>query len=554
VSSSNSERAQDQGYDVAVLGSGAAGLTAALAAAVDGARVTVFEKAELLGGTTALSGGTIWIPGNRAAQAAGIDDSEEAGLEYLESLSLGMLMPELVEALIEGGPTFVDFVEEHTEIRFRLVEGYPDYHPERPGGLPDGGRSIEVELVSFAEIEDWSEKIAGQASRLMIKEMPLGGGTGVLAPEIAAERERERLEGLGRGLVGGLLKACLGHGVRVVTRARGTRLLTDGGAVTGVEISTPEGELNVRADAVVLATGGFEYDPDLVRDFLRGPLSRGIGAPTNTGDGLRMAMRVGAQLGNMREAWWAPVISTPGMRRDGARNGLLTSRERALPGTIMVNGRGRRFANEAANYNAFGGAYHQLDASRFDYVNLPSYLVFGRSTVDRFGVFGGAPGDAAPGWVTTADTLAELASALDLPVDELEATVERFNEHAAAGVDPDFARGESAYDRFPGGRTLDPELPSATLAPVEGPPFYGVEIESSALGTKGGPRTDRDGRVLDVDGEPIRGLYAAGNVMASPSGMAYGGAGSTLAVAGVWGMYAGRAAVRDRPAVARPTT
>ena len=554
MSSSNSERAQDQGYDVAVLGSGAAGLTAALAAAVDGARVTVFEKAELLGGTTALSGGTIWIPGNRAAQAAGIDDSEEAGLEYLESLSLGMLMPELVEALIEGGPTFVDFVEEHTEIRFRLVEGYPDYHPERPGGLPDGGRSIEVELVSFAEIEDWSEKIAGQASRLMIKEMPLGGGTGVLAPEIAAERERERLEGLGRGLVGGLLKACLGHGVRVVTRARGTRLLTDGGAVTGVEISTPEGELNVRADAVVLATGGFEYDPDLVRDFLRGPLSRGIGAPTNTGDGLRMAMRVGAQLGNMREAWWAPVISTPGMRRDGARNGLLTSRERALPGTIMVNGRGRRFANEAANYNAFGGAYHQLDASRFDYVNLPSYLVFGRSTVDRFGVFGGAPGDAAPGWVTTADTLAELASALDLPVDELEATVERFNEHAAAGVDPDFARGESAYDRFPGGRTLDPELPSATLAPVEGPPFYGVEIESSALGTKGGPRTDRDGRVLDVDGEPIRGLYAAGNVMASPSGMVYGGAGSTLAVAGVWGMYAGRAAVRDRPAVARPTT
>jgi succinate dehydrogenase/fumarate reductase flavoprotein subunit len=535
-----------QSYDVAVLGSGAAGLTAALAAAVDGARVAVFEKAELLGGTTALSGGTIWIPGNRPARDAGIDDSSEAGLEYLHSLSLGMILPELAEALIDGGPEFVEFLEAHSELRFQLVEGYPDYHPERPGGLPHGGRSIEVELVSFVGIEEWSERIAGEPSRLQIKEMPLGGGTGVLPDDVVGERERARLEGLGRGLVGGLLKACLAHGVEVTTQARAVRLLTESGAVTGVEISTSGAEIEIHADAVVLATGGFEYDRDLVRDFLRGPLTRGIGAPTNTGDGLRMAMRVGAQLGNMREAWWAPVITTPGIRRDGARNGLLTSRERALPGTIMVNGSGRRFANEAANYNAFGGAYHQLDASKFEYVNLPSYLVFGQSAVDRFGVFGGAPGDAVPDWVVRAGSLAELATKLGVPGGELEATVERFNANASAGIDPDFARGDSAYDRFPGGRILDPDSPFSTLAPVEGPPYYGVEIESSALGTKGGPRTDRNGRVLDVDGNAIPGLYAAGNVIASPCGMVYGGAGSTLAVAGVWGMYAGRAAARDR--------
>jgi succinate dehydrogenase/fumarate reductase flavoprotein subunit len=536
----------ERSYDVVVLGSGAAGLTAALAAAVEGARVAAFEKAELLGGTTALSGGTIWIPGSRAAREAGVEDSEAAGLEYLEDLSMGMILPELAAALIAGGPRFVDFVEANSEIEFQLVDGYPDYHPERPGGLAGGGRSIEVSLVSFAELGEWAGRIAGEPMRLQIKEMPLGGGTGVLPEEVRAAREAEQLEGLGRGLVGGLLKACLERGVEVATASRGTRLITAAGAVTGVEIETADGARPVGAGAVVLASGGFEYDPELVRDFLRGPLTRGIGAPTNRGDGLRMAMRVGAQLGNMREAWWAPVVSFPGTRRDGGANGLLTSRERALPGAIMVNRRGARFANEAANYNAFGGAYHQLDASRFEYVNVPSYLVFGSSVVDRFGVFGSAAGGEVPDWVTRADTLTELAAALDVDAAGLEATVARFNADAAAGVDPDFGRGESSYDRFPGKRMLGIDDASTTLAPVEGAPFYGVEIESSALGTKGGPRTDAEGRVLDVDGDPIGGLYAAGNAMASPTGMVYGGAGATLAVAGVWGLAAGRAAVNDR--------
>ena len=531
-------------YDLAVLGSGAAGLTSALAAAAEGATVAVFEKAPLLGGTTALSGGTIWIPANRPALEAGIDDSLERGLEYLESLSLGMMLPELAEALVTGGPQFVDFIEENTELRFQLVHGYPDYHPERPGGLPGGGRSIEVGLVSFVGLEAWEGRIAGEAQRMLIREMPLGGGTGVLPAAVVAEREEAKLEGLGRALVGGLLRACLQRGVHVTTRSRGLRLLTEHGAVTGVEIQTPDGVQQVNAQSVILATGGFEYCRDLVRDFLRGPLTRAIGAPSDTGDGLRMAMRVGAQLGNMREAWWAPVVTLPGRRRDGAQNGLLTSRERALPGSIMVNGSGRRFANEAANYNAFGGAFHQLDTSKFEYANLPSYLIFAQSTVDRFGVFGRSPGDAVPDWVSRAETLEGLAAALGIPVAELRETVDRFNKNSCVGVDPDFGRGESAYDRFPGGRVLDPDSPFSTLGPLE-PPFYGVEIESSALGTKGGPRTDREGRVLDVDGEVIEGLYAAGNAMASPSGMVYGGAGSTLAVAGIWGYYAGRAAVRD---------
>jgi 3-oxosteroid 1-dehydrogenase len=538
----------EESFDVVVLGSGAAGLTAALAAATEGARVALFEKAHLVGGTTALSGGTIWIPGNRAAADAGVADSLDAGREYMADLSMGMILPELAEALIEGGPRFVDFVEANTALEFQLVAGYPDYHPERPGGLAGGGRSIEVSLFPFAELGEWADRVAGEPMRLQIKEMPLGGGTGVLPDDVRAEREAARLEGLGRGLVGGLLKACLDAGVEVATGSRGTRLIVEDGAVVGLGIESAGRVQPVGAGAVVLASGGFEYDPELVRDFLRGPLTRCIGAPTNTGDGLRMAMRVGAQLGNMREAWWAPVVSLPGTRRDGGANGLLTSRERALPGTIMVNRRGMRFANEAANYNAFGGAYHQLDASRFEYVNVPSFLVFGSAAVERFGVFGGAPGGAVPEWVTRADSPAELAAALGVDAAGLESTVARFNADAAAGVDPDFGRGESAYDRFPGKRVLGIDDAATTLGPVEGAPFYGVEIESSALGTKGGPRTDTEGRVLDVDGDPIAGLYAAGNAMANPTGMVYGGAGATLAVAGVWGLAAGRAAVTDRAA------
>ncbi|MFT4010528.1 MAG: FAD-dependent oxidoreductase [Nocardioidaceae bacterium] len=532
-------------HDVVVLGSGAAGLTAALAAAVSGASVVLFEKAELLGGTTALSGAGIWIPDNPYARAAGVDDDRERGLAYLASLSNGMILPELAEALVDGGPELLDFLEQNTELRLQLVPGYPDYHPEQPGGLPGGGRVLEPGLVSFLGLEEWIDRIAGEPKRVVLAEMPLGGGTGVLGPDVAAQRERDLVEGLGRALVGGLLRACLAREVAVHTGVRGLRLEMAGGAVSGVEVEEGGERRRVATRSVILATGGFEYDPALVRDFLRGPITRAIGAPTNSGDGLRMAMRVGAQLGNMREAWWSPVLSYPGRRRDGGSNGLLISRERSVPGSIMVNRQGRRFANEAANYNAFGGAFHRLDESTLGYPNIPAYLVFDQGAVDRFGVFGGAPGDPAPDWIARADSLEALAEELGVSATGLVATVEAFNTNARLGVDPDFSRGASAYDRFPGWRMTGDDSPYSTLGPLEKPPFYGAKVDSSALGTKGGPRTDTVGRVLDVDGAPIPGLYAAGNVMANPTGMVYGGAGATLAVAGVFGLRAGRAAVAD---------
>jgi hypothetical protein len=265
------------------------------------------------------------------------------------------------------------------------------------------------------------------------------------------------------------------------------------------------------------------------------------GVPSNTGDGLRMAMRVGAALGAMREAWWVPVVRLPGERADGGSNVQLVLRERTLPRSLVINRSGRRFTNEAANYNALGGAFHTFDPGSFDYVNQPCWLVFDQGFVDAYGGFGTGPGGPAPSWLTRADSIAELADDLGVPADTLAQTVDRWNGFVAQGHDDDFGRGDSAYDGWCGDRTQYPGV-FATLGPVDQGPFYAVELIGSALGTKGGPLTTADGEVLDVDGAVIHGLYAAGNAMAAPTGMVYGGAGGTLGPALVFGYRAGRAA------------
>jgi predicted oxidoreductase len=327
------------------------------------------------------------------------------------------------------------------------------------------------------------------------------------------------------------------------TAYRAVELITHSGRVTGVRLESADGPIEVCAGAVVLATGGFEFDSDLVRDFLRGPMRFPAGVPTNTGDGLRMAMRIGAKLGNMREAWWVPVVALPRSEAGAHQPVQLVLRERTLPRALMVNRTGRRFTNEAANYNALGGAFHEFDPTTFAYRNLPCWLVFDQGFIDRYGGFGAGPGGPAPDWVIRADNLAVLAERIGVPADALEATVARFNRLVAAGHDDDFLRGDSAYDGWCGDQSVYPAR-EATLGPLDTAPFYAVELHSSTLGTKGGPRTDIDGAVLDVDGRVIAGLFAAGNAMAGPTGMVYGGAGGTLGPALVFGYRAGRAAAK----------
>ncbi len=528
--------------DVVVLGTGAAGLVAALAAHEHGASVGLYEKGETVGGTTALSGGIVWIPNNPHAAAAGLSDTREEALAYLDSLSLGMIDPALAAALIDTGPDVVRWLEATTPLRLRVVRGYPDYHPEHPGGKPGGGRSLDPELFDFVELGPWAERVVRPPTlpRLTLIEIPLGGGSGVIDEEELGDRDRRDTRGRGQALVGALLKACLDRGIEPVTGARASELECDGGRVTGVEFA-PDGPVDA-VDArrgVVLATGGFEWDPHLVRAFLRGPMTSPTTIPTNTGDGLRMALRAGAAVGAMSEAWWVPTMEVPGEVLYGAPRARLVLRERTLPRSIMVNRRGRRFANEAANYNALGGAFHLFDPNRFEYANLPCWLVFDHGYFTRYGLLDLVPRSPVPSWVTTAGSVDELAGRIGVDRAGLVATVVRWNELVGLGHDDDFGRGDSAYDGWSGDKRFLGS-PQATLGPLDEPPFYAVEIHSGTLGTKGGPRTDVDGRVLDFGGDTIAGLYAAGNAMAAPTGLVYGGAGGTLGPAIVFGYRAGR--------------
>lgn len=525
-------------HDVIVLGSGAAGLVAALAASDAGADVQVYEKASHIGGTTAVSGGMVWIPANPHQAQLGVKDTVEDGIRYLMSLSHGLLDEEMVRTLVEAGPGVVSWLERSTPLRLQVIEGYPDYQPEHPGGLPGGGRSLECPLFSFAELGEWASAVLkpARAVNVMLHELPMGGGSGLVAEETLQARRARDQRGIGQGIIGALLAGCLQRSIEPVRNARALELLTENGRVCGVRMQIEGAAVQVRARrGVVLATGGFERDPELVRSFLRGPMTAPTGAESNTGDGLKMAMRLGAALGNMREAWWVPVMHVPDP--DHGTRSLLVNRERTLPRSILVNRAGRRFVNEASNYNALGGAFHTFDAASFDYPNVPCWLIFDHEYLQRYGVGESSPSDQPPEWVLSAGTLAELADMIGVEVGGLLETVASFNEDVAAGRDQAFGRGESAYDHWAGDRSQ--QGTRRTLGPLEEAPFHAIEIHPGCLGTSGGPRTDAKARVLDVDGAVIEGLFAAGNVMAGPTGMAYGGAGGTLGPAIVFGYIAG---------------
>lgn len=527
-------------YDLVVLGTGAAGLTAALSAADHGASVLLLEKGDKIGGTTALSSGVAWIPANKYAEAAGVADSTQDGLDYLAALSHDMIRPELAEAFVHTGAELIEWLEARTPLQLRLVHGFPDYHPEHPGGKPKGGRSLEPELFSFQELGTWADHFVGQTRPMYVAETPIGGGTGFLSEEVAKERKEAAVEGLGRALLGALFKGCLDKGVEVRTTTRATELVFEDGQVRGVVCETVDGDITVQTDSgVIIATGGFEQDEQLVRSFLRGPIKHPPGVPTNTGDGLRMSMRIGAMLEGMREAWWVPVVAIPDETQPDGKRVQLVLRERTLPRSIMINRNGVRFTNEAANYNALGGAFHQLDATNFEWVNNPCWLVFDQGFVDQYGGFGVPAGGTIPSWIHRANSLSELANRLDVPAVTLEDTVTQWNRAVANGRDVDFGRGDSAYDGWCGDRSYYPGR-RATLGPLEKGPYYAGQLHSSTLGTKGGPRTSIDGEVHNVDGATIPGLWAVGNAMAAPTGMVYGGAGGTLGPALVFGYRAGR--------------
>lgn len=530
----------DHEVDVVVLGSGGAGLTAALTAAVTGASVEVYEKAPTVGGTTAVSGGIVWIPAHNRSPDGELTPAD--ALRYLRAQSLGSMDDELVETFVRTGPAMLDFIEAHSGLLFEIATGFPDYRPELPGGQPGGGRSLSAAPFDLAQLGEWATQITSFPADWS----NVGFDAETRARLHAAIDERTgHLCVAGTALIAGLLKGLLDAGVTPHTNARAEGLIADDGEITGVRVALPDRTISVRArHGVILGTGGFEWDPALTQAFLRGPMHGAVSPPNNTGDGLRMAMEHGADLANMGEAWWVPIVQIPGDTIEGKPRSRSVRLERTRPRSIIVNSAGRRFVNEACDYNSMAGAFHYLDP-RGGYVNDRGWMVFDSVHLQRYGFLGIEPGQPVPDWFCESADLAELATKTGIDADGLTRTVESWNRHVAAGADPDFGRGASAYDGYWGDDSA--RTPAGkTLGPIDTAPFYAVPVSIGAMGTKGGPRTDHDARVLHVGGEPIPGLFAAGNAMGGVTGRAYGGAGGTLGPAMVFGYRAGHAAATGK--------
>ena len=534
--------------DVIILGTGAAGMAAALAAHDAGASVALVERWDRIGGTSAISGGVIWVADNPRMRAAGMSDSREDALAYFRSLDHGDLVPETLEAFVDRGPEALAFLEDAGALAVSVLPGYPDYYTDRPGAKPQGSRALDHDLFDLTTLGEWATKIYAieEPKPLMLRETPLGGASAMPPMEVLGQRMAARQCGFGQAMVARLLKACLTRGIEPILGVETKRLVRDGERITGIEGTKDGAPFALAARrGVIITTGGFEWDAEARQTFLRGPVTAPASPPTGTGGGLKLAMAAGAKLGNMTSAWWAPTLVTPDAPwASGEPRAQIILIERTVPHSIMVNRSGQRFCNEAANYSALGGVFHQFDPATYDYANLPAWLIFDAQYAARYPLGTRQPGQPMPDWVARADTLEGLAGEIGLEADALVETVARFNVHADEGRDPEFGRGNSAYDHFYGDRSWAKEKGGAavTLGAIREAPFYAVEISSGLLGTNGGPRTDGQARILGHDGAPIPGLLGAGNAIACPTGGIYAGAGGTLGPALTYGYIAGRTA------------
>lgn len=522
-------------YDLIVVGSGAGGLTAAATAAHAGLSVLVLEKAELLGGTSAVSGGMLWVVDNHYAREAGFADSKQAGREYVEAVARGRGRAELLDAALLHGSDMLEFIEDELDVKFLFLDNFPDYRQDLPGAV-HGGRTIEPQLFNYrealGELADYV-RTDGRHPYTMQEYETWGAFTKFPWDELN-KRVEDGFAAKGHALVAMLIAACVRLNVTFAVGARVTKLLGDTHRVGGVELE--EGH-TISSGSVMIASGGFEWDHKLADSLLATRLYTMCSPPTNTGDGLKMAQRIGAATRGTREAWWAPMSITGGMR-DGEPIGSLLRFERQGPGSIMINRHGQRFANEAQNYNDLARCLQSWDSPNNQTLNTPAHVVFDQSYLDRYGILDHRSGQATPDYLIEAATLEELATKLNVPAGNLTATVERFNQMALNGVDEDFGRGDSEYDRYWG--DADSPWPNPSLGPLQQGPFYAMEVVNGAFGTCGGIATDGNAQVIDVDGNPIPGLFAAGNASESPYASGYPGAGATLGPLMTMAYQAGR--------------
>lgn len=526
----------DSSYDVIVVGSGAAGLAAALAASVDGAKVLVLEKSPVLGGTTAMSSAGTWVPANHHMQAAGIEDSAEETLAYLRATAppgWAADEDELWQALSRESAPMLRFLEDETPLVFELVN-HPDFFVEAPGGKLFG-RMVSPTLISRYRLGRWWNKVRPSVKPQYFTYKEMVGGIlkdpwrAVLkmGPQLAWRFLTGKV-GLGNGLIVGLLRGCLDHGCEIRVKADVKHLLTDAGSVTGVEaVIDGKPATLVARKGVILATGGFDWAPDYMPKYFPG--MQLIGAPrSNTGDGQRMAAEAGAELAHMDQANIAPVTFTG---YEGHRHAQPLY-ETFTPHCVLVNRHGERFVSEGSA--SLGPALDERGPDGLPR-HVPVWRIFDSRYRHTLGMHYAAK---EPGYVRSAPTLEELAEKIALDPAKLRATIDRFNGWSKEGVDRDFHRGETAWERYYTGTV------EKALGTVEQGPFFAAPFLYASLGTKGGPRTNARCEVLRPDKSVIGGLYCAGIAMAHPIGTKAVGAGTTIGPCLTFGYIAGKSIAR----------
>ncbi|MCX6107355.1 MAG: 3-oxosteroid 1-dehydrogenase [Proteobacteria bacterium] len=529
-------------FDVVVIGSGAAGMTAGLTAAKRGLQVLVIEKAAKFGGSTARSGAGIWIRNNEVNQAAGVEDSLAQAEEYLAQVVGGAVPLPKQHAFLAQGPAMISFLMKNTPLRFRWMEGYSDYYPDLPGGQAQGA-SIEPQMFNgkilgpdlkyleppYIPMPPGVTIYSADYKWLCLAKVSLNGAK--KAAQAVSRYVQSKLKGevpltMGQALAGGLRAGLQAARVPVWL---GTPLLDvtldNAGNVNGVIVCKDGVNTRVTANhGVIIAAGGFEHNLEMRRKYQQAPIGTDwtVGAAGNTGDGILAGQRAGAAVELMEDAWWGPcILLLPNQP-------YFCLSERSMPGSILVNAEGRRFVNESSPYHDVVNAMYRQTIVGSD---LSIWLIVDQHYRDRYLFKDVLPGLPLPhawyenGAVKKAASLADLAEQINIPVGNLEATVATFNDYAESGEDRDFGRGNNAYDRY----YADPSVkPNPSLAALTKAPFYAFRIQPGDLGTKGGLKTNERSRVLRGDGTVIRGLYAAGNSSSPVMGHSYAGNGSTL--------------------------
>jgi succinate dehydrogenase/fumarate reductase flavoprotein subunit len=557
------ERMDVETWDVIVVGAGAAGMTAACVAAAEGRSVLLLEHASVVGGTTAISGGMVWIPANHKAATGNRPDSLEAARAYLAATVPGVA-PERLNAFLAHGDEAVRYLETHTALRLQPVTTYPDYYPDLPGATL-GGRVLEP--------EPFDASVLGAAFNMLrgpLPEFTLFGGMMISRQDIPHLRRMtrswrsalhvagllsryalQRLSArrgttlyLGNALAGRLLLSTRQLGVCVRTGISVERLTQEDGRVCGVEVSALGTTTLIRArQGVILSTGGLSHGGDLRARFVptaAGTLSATV-KPGTSARGAQLALDAGGRLSELTEAgaFWVPASTFT--RRDGSQGVFPhTVTDRSKPGLIAVGSNGKRFVNEAVSYHEFVRAQLANAATA-----VPAFLLcdsrflwkYGLGRIKPFSLFLSVEAAVKEGYLIRASSMVDLAVQLGITPDMLSLTVDHFNTNAREGKDPEFGRGSNAYQRHLGDAD---QTPNPCVAPLQAGPFYAVKVWPADLGMSAGIVTDDQARVLGSGDMPIPGLYACGNDMASVMEGAYPGPGITLGPALTFAYLAAR--------------